>query len=282
MSAKNTILGALSGSLICCDLTGDEISKGQLLEYLNTLHNGKFRPIEYCKNIKKIIDEQLSADKILVQVLNHEQCEKNPTKAAADIDRKFKVLDDKKYMPTDAALIRAIPSGFFENWVDMSILSTMSTHMDHRCIASGLIISSIVRELVLGLELNLNNVIPETLDLIYKSKQMSEEEFKELVKFTLRFGLEDVKQCSDNYIYKSLVICLRTFSHFINNKLTFEEGIEYIKRQDIEPTILPILGALFGSARGYDSLSDISEETKKSIDNIYPHLFNSPGVKKTT
>lgn len=258
---KNTILGAIHGSLICCEITNDEVSKGQLLEYINTLHNGKFQPVKYCKEIKKIVDEQLSADKILVQVLSHEQSEKNPTRAAADIDRKFKVLEDKRYMPTDAALIRAIPSGFLENWVDMTILSTMSTHMNCRCIASGLIISSLIRERVLGLELKLDAVVPETLNLIRESKQMNEEEFKELVKFALHSGLEDVRDLPDNYIYKTLVICLRSLSHFINNELTFDEGIEYIKTQDLCETAMPILGALFGSVRGYDSL-DISEEKK--------------------
>ena len=268
MTAKNAILGALGGGLICCELTGDEVSKAQLIEYLNTF-DGKFRPIQYCKAIKKIIDKQLFADKILVQVLNHPICEKNPTKAAADIDRKFKIVEDKRYIPTDAALIRAIPSGFLENWVDMSILSTMSTHMNHRCIASGLIISSLIREIVLDLELKLDVVVPETLDFIHKSNQMSEEEFKELVKFTLHFGLEDVRDLPDNYIYKTLVICLRSLSHFINNKLTFDEGIEYIKKQDMCETAMPIMGALFGSMRGYDSLP-VSEETKKSLKHYYP------------
>jgi len=262
MSTKNTIIGIIWGSLIGSDKTGDIVNREQLLEYMrNTLTNGKFYPIEYCQNIKKIIDDQIVADKILVQVLNHEGCKKNPTRSAEDIDRKFTVLDDKDYVPTNAALIRAIPAGFFDDWVDRSILSTMCTHMNKRCIASGLIISSIIRERVLGLEINLDDVIPETLNIIHKSKQMDEKEFKKLAKFALLFKLDEIKKIKkpDNYIYISLLFCLRSFSFFLNNGLSFEEGMEFaqkiISEYDLDPAInLSLIGGLFGCEVGYDNL----------------------------
>ena len=80
----NTILGTLWGSLIASRMVDDEVNRCQLLECIrNSLKNGKFRPVEYCQELKKILDERLSADKILVQVTNHELCKTNPTRAAS-------------------------------------------------------------------------------------------------------------------------------------------------------------------------------------------------------
>lgn len=258
MTLKNTILGILWGSLIGSYKSGDIINRKQLLEYMrNTMKNGKFNHIEYCNNLKKIVDNQLSVDKILMQVTNHKLCEINPTKAAEDINRKLMVIDGKKFTPTNAALIRAIPASLFEDWIDGSILATMCTHMNTRCIASGLMISSILREKILGLEIHLDTILPETLDLIYESKQMDEKEFKKLVKYSLEAHLIDIKKMKkpENYVYISLIFCLRSLSYFLNNNLTFEEGIEAAIKYDVDiETNLPLIGALFGCEVGYDNL----------------------------
>jgi ADP-ribosylglycohydrolase len=81
------------------------------------------------------------------------------------------------YLSNDA-VVRAAFVGIFSNWDSYSVMQCMCTHVDHRCIAASVMISSLVRNIILGSAGNVSDVIPYTLQYIVDSGKMTDEMHK--------------------------------------------------------------------------------------------------------
>jgi hypothetical protein len=208
------------------------------------------------------------------------------TKRSFDACDTYIGSNDTGYTDVNSCLIRALIPGMFSEWDVLSYATTMSTHADHRCISSAVIITAAVNSMLNGITTDVSRIVGETSAMVIGLKKMTDQsQLNEFMRYTSEGYYTDLNLAAIGYngskAYKTMACAM-----YALKKLT-DGGNE----KDKQPTFTSILdeicakggdvgtncalaGALIGCELGYTALQEQNEFSINELAPGYEETFN--------
>ena len=223
---------------------------------------------------KKLIQHlpELKASDFMTLIIKHPLFEEDPLKASETISSSN---IKPGYEPSKEPLTRAMISGCFKDWHNLTVKSIITTHTDSKTIIAGILIASMVNDAIAERPLNPKDAIVLSIQMLANSNILRKEEIQELKEFN--FGTIS-NQLTINHAFNSVVACVQAISIYLDSK-NFTKAIEHLKQLNASSTVISIVtGILFTQFIPEENQLKPVEHLKKEINLACDKLFTTIGV----
>lgn len=214
--------------------------------------------------------EHKNIDEYTKEIVSSCESLSDPAKRSFDQYIKYNNPDTSISTCDNTPLIRCVMIALYNDWDSYSFASVMSTHADHRCISSGVVISSIIRSMLIGCSTDISEIVTDTASMILSMKKMSNQrDINEYMRFTSEgycsdLSLLNLKGGNTKHTYKCMAQAIYALSELVKEKAEssplvacdiFNKILSEIYEQGGDRSAnCALSGALMGCEIGYDDL----------------------------
>ena len=226
------------------------------------------RLASWAKQLKKM--KRGIKDIITSDVVNDAEYAVKNVEIATKYEEKYKKGKNPQRSYSNGAIKRTAVCGIFGSWDDAAVTQCMSTHTSNGCIASCLIISACVRNIILGHRFHVGEVASEIMNMVIQSGKLTEEKHvKEMIVYTSHNMCENLEQINlggdDKKEWSSTFKCMAAGLWGLHRAIVVEGKAEAV---DVFKSIIfdianeggdansncAVAGALVGCLVGYKNL----------------------------